>query len=41
MYLPKVSVLYSNGNLLADVSVIDGIAGIVGTVSTVRSNWSS
>jgi hypothetical protein len=34
MSLPRVSVLYSNGNLLADISVIDGIAGIVGTVNT-------
>jgi hypothetical protein len=35
MFLPKVSVLYSNNNLLADVSVIDGIAGIVVTVDDV------
>jgi hypothetical protein len=34
MSAPHVSVIYSNGNLLADVSVIDGIAGIVGTVQT-------
>jgi len=32
--LPNVSVSYSNGNLLADASVIDGIAGIAGTVNT-------
>jgi len=31
MSLPKVSVLYANGNLLAQIAVLDGIAGIVGT----------
>lgn len=34
MYLPRVTVLYSNGNLLADIAAIDGIAGIVATVVT-------
>lgn len=34
MSLPNVSVSYANGNLLADVSVIDGIAGMCGTVNT-------
>lgn len=32
---PKVTILFSNGNLLRDVAAIDGIAGIVGTVATV------
>jgi hypothetical protein len=32
--LPRVSVLYSNGNLLQDVAAIDGIAAIVGTGKT-------
>lgn len=36
MFLPRVSVLYSNGNLLQDISVIDGIAGIAGTVDTIE-----
>lgn len=34
MALPHVSVSFSNGNLLADVSVIDGIAGLAVTVAT-------
>jgi hypothetical protein len=38
MYLPKVSLLYSNKNLLAAIAVIDGIAGIIGTVNTVALN---
>ena len=33
--LPKVTVAYSNGNLLADIAVIDGIAALCGTGSTV------
>jgi hypothetical protein len=35
MYLPKVSLIYSNKNLLAAIAAIDGIAGIIGTVATV------
>lgn len=35
MSLPKIVVTYGNGNLLQDVSAIDGIAGMVGTVQTV------
>ncbi len=35
MYLPKVTILFSDGNLLKDIDAIDGIAGIVGTVETV------
>src|SRR5687768_10289075 len=31
MSLPKVSVLYSNGNLLQDVDAVDGIAALCGT----------
>lgn len=31
MSLPHVSILYANGNLLAEVGVLDGIAGFVGT----------
>jgi hypothetical protein len=31
---PKVSVTYANGNLLADIAVLDGIAGLVVTVAT-------
>lgn len=34
MSLPKVTILYSNGNLLQDVGEIDGIAAIVGTGTT-------
>ncbi|THU36910.1 hypothetical protein FAM09_18275 [Niastella caeni] len=34
MSLPKVSVLYSNGNLLQDVDAVDGIAALCGTGST-------
>jgi hypothetical protein len=33
-FLPRVTVLFSNGNLLADISAIDGVAGMVGTVQT-------
>jgi hypothetical protein len=29
--LPKVSILYSNGNLMQDINVLDGIMGLVGT----------
>ena len=35
MSLPKVTILFSDGNLLKDIAAIDGIAGIVGTVQTV------
>lgn len=35
MSTPKVTILYSNGNLLPDVAAIDGIAGICATVDTV------
>jgi hypothetical protein len=35
MPLPKVTLLYGNGNLLQDIAAVDGIAGIVGTVATV------
>ena len=31
MSLPKVSILYSNGNLLQDVDAVDGIAALCGT----------
>ncbi len=34
MSVPHVSILYANGNLLAEVAVLDGIAGFVGTGST-------
>lgn len=34
MSLPKVTILFSDGNLLKDIAAIDGIAGIVGTVQT-------
>lgn len=34
MSLPKVTVLYSNGNLLQDVAAIDGIAALCGTGTT-------
>jgi hypothetical protein len=34
MSLPKVSVLYSNGNLLQDVDAVDGIAALCGTGSS-------
>ncbi|MGQ0739138.1 MAG: DUF2586 family protein [Bacteroidota bacterium] len=34
MSLPKVTILFSDGNLLRDIAAIDGIAGIVGTVET-------
>jgi hypothetical protein len=33
--LPKVTVLFSDGNLLANAAVIDGIGAIVGTVQTL------
>lgn len=32
MSLPKVSVIFSNGNLLKDIAAIDGYAGLIGTV---------
>lgn len=35
MSLPKVTILFSDGNLLRDVAAIDGIVGIIGTVETV------
>ncbi|RXK57567.1 hypothetical protein ESA94_20425 [Lacibacter luteus] len=35
MSFPKVTILFSDGNLLKDIAAIDGIAGIVGTVQTV------
>lgn len=35
MPLPKVTLIYGNGNLLQDIAAVDGIAGIVGTVATV------
>lgn len=31
MSLPKVTILYANGGLLAEVAALDGIAGMVGT----------
>ena len=34
MSLPKVTLLYTNGNLLQDVGDIDGIAAIIGTGTT-------
>lgn len=34
MSLPKVTVLYANGNLLADIAALDGVAAIIGTGST-------
>lgn len=34
MSLPRVSVLFSNGNLLQDIAAIDGIAGLCATVVT-------
>jgi hypothetical protein len=34
MGLPKVTIAFSNGNLLKNIAAIDGIAGIVGTVQT-------
>jgi hypothetical protein len=34
MSLPKVTLLYTNGNLLQDVGAIDGICAIVGTGTT-------
>lgn len=35
MYLPHISVAYSNNNLLKNIDAIDGIAGICATVDTV------
>jgi Protein of unknown function (DUF2586) len=35
MGLPKVTLIYGNGNLLQDIAAVDGISGIVGTVATV------
>ena len=35
MSLPRVTVLYSNGNLLQDIAAVDGICGLIGTVATV------
>lgn len=35
MSLPKVTILFSDGNLLRDIAAIDGIAGMIGTVDTV------
>lgn len=35
MSLPKVTTLYSNGNLLQDIAALDGIGAIVGTGSTM------
>jgi hypothetical protein len=34
MSLPKIVITYGNGNLLQDVSAIDGICGLVGTLQT-------
>lgn len=34
MSLPKVTVLYTNGNLLQDIQNLDGVAGLVGTGTT-------
>jgi len=31
MNLPKVTVIYSNGNLLQDIEALDGIGGLIGT----------
>jgi len=33
--LPKVTIIFANGNLLQDIDVLDSIAGIIGTGSTV------
>jgi hypothetical protein len=35
MSFPKVTLLYSNGNLLQDVAALDGISALMGTGSTV------
>lgn len=35
MSLPKVTVVFGNGNLLQDVAAVDGIAALVGTAATV------
>jgi hypothetical protein len=32
--LPKVTIIYGNGNLLQDIQNLDGVAGLVGTGST-------
>jgi hypothetical protein len=34
MSLPRVTLLYSNGNILQDVGAIDGVAAIIGTGTT-------
>lgn len=34
MSLPKIVITYGNGNLLQDVSAIDGVCGMVGTLQT-------
>lgn len=34
MSLPKVTILYSNGNLLEDIAAVDGIAGLAATANT-------
>lgn len=34
MSLPRVTVLFSNGNLLQDIAAVDGICGLVATVAT-------
>lgn len=34
MSLPKVTLLYSNGNLLQDIAALDGISALMGTGST-------
>ena len=35
MSLPKVSILYANGGLLAEIAVLDGIVGLIGTGNTM------
>lgn len=34
MSLPRVTIIFSNGNLLQDIAAVDGICGIIGTVAT-------
>ncbi|MFT3750964.1 MAG: DUF2586 family protein [Agriterribacter sp.] len=34
MSLPRVTVIFSNGNLLQDIAAVDGICGLIGTVAT-------
>lgn len=34
MSLPKVTILYSNGNLLQDIAALDGVAALIGTGTT-------